>query len=136
SAGARLIVAGDPTTPVERTAGVDWRLAWLSEQEVDRAHAEATVAVFPYRPELDQSGSLLRALGSGVPAVVYDVGGLAEPDERYGDYADVLDLAAAHLAELRDGFAATLEDPAGYVRAFDRAAAKRYPQLAEALKET
>jgi glycogen synthase len=37
------------------------------------------VAVFPYRAELDQSGALLRALGAGVPAVVYDVGGLAEP---------------------------------------------------------
>jgi glycosyltransferase involved in cell wall biosynthesis len=83
-AGARLIVAGDPVMPVERVEGVDWRLGWLSEAEVDRAHAEATVAVFPYRPELDQSGSLLRALGSGVPAVVYDVGGLAEPVERFG----------------------------------------------------
>ena len=66
----------------------------------------------------------------------YDSAPRDEAEERYGDYADVLDLAAAHLAELRDGFAATLEDPAGYVRAFDRAAAKRYPQLAEALKET
>src|SRR5437763_1446716 len=83
-AGASLIVAGDPVVPVERVAGVDYRLGYLSEAEVDRAHAEATVAVFPYRPELDQSGSLLRALGSGVPAVVYDVGGLAEPVERYG----------------------------------------------------
>ncbi len=39
------------------------------------AFGEATVAVFPYRPELDQSGALLRALGAGVPAVAYDVGG-------------------------------------------------------------
>ena len=38
--------------------------------------------VFPYRAELDQSGALLRALGAGVPAVVYDVGGLAEPVQR------------------------------------------------------
>ena len=42
------------------------------------------MAVFPYRPELDQSGALLRALGAGVPAVVYDVGGLAEPVRRFG----------------------------------------------------
>ena len=50
-------------------------------------HAElgdATVALFPYRPELDQSGAMLQALGAGVPAVVYDVGGLAEPVERFG----------------------------------------------------
>ena len=59
-----------------------------------------------------------------------------EAEERYGDYADLLDLAAAHLAELRDGFAENLEDPGSYLRAFDRAAARRFPQLAEALKET
>src|SRR4051812_14295257 len=80
----RLLVAGDPLEPVEayRAAGgarVEWRLGFLPEAEIDRALAEATVAVFPYRAELDQSGALLRALGAGVPAVVYDVGGPAGP---------------------------------------------------------
>lgn len=122
---ARLVVAGDPVDSVEpyraRAGGeVDWRLGYLSEDEVDRAHAEATVAVFPYRPEIDQSGSLLRALGSGVPAVVYDVGGLAEPVERFGagrvvPAGDVEGLVAA-LAEL-------LGDPAALARA--RAGAER-----------
>ena len=56
--------------------------------------------MFPYRAELDQSGALLRALGAGVPAVVYDVGGLAEPVERFGagrvvPAGDVAGLAAA-----------------------------------------
>ena len=37
-----------------------------------------TVGVFPYRAELDQSGALLQVLGAGIPAVVYDVGGLGE----------------------------------------------------------
>ena len=87
--GARLLVAGDPLEPVERyraAAGptAEWRLGYLPEAELDRALAEATVAVFPYRAELDQSGALLRALGAGVPAVVYDVGGLAEPVATYG----------------------------------------------------
>jgi glycosyltransferase involved in cell wall biosynthesis len=87
---ARLLVAGDPTEPmtVYRNAAtgldVDWRLGYLPPAEVERALAEATVAVFPYRPELDQSGALLRALGAGVPAVAYDVGGIAEPVKRYG----------------------------------------------------
>jgi glycosyltransferase involved in cell wall biosynthesis len=40
--------------------------------------------VFPYRDELDQSGALLQALGAGVPAVVYDVGGLGEVVGRFG----------------------------------------------------
>ena len=42
------------------------------------------MAVFPYRAEIDQSGALLRALGAGVPAVVYDVGGLGEPVREFG----------------------------------------------------
>src|SRR6185312_9447757 len=84
--GARLLVAGDPLEPVERYraaagARAEWRLGYLSEAELDRALGEATVALFPYRAELDQSGALLQALGAGVPAVVYDVGGLAEPVE-------------------------------------------------------
>jgi glycosyltransferase involved in cell wall biosynthesis len=87
--GARLLVAGDPLEPIEpyRAAAngleVDWRLGYLPRPEIDRAFGDATVAVFPYRPELDQSGALLRALGAGVPVVAYDVGGIAEPVRRF-----------------------------------------------------
>jgi glycosyltransferase involved in cell wall biosynthesis len=87
---ARLLVVGDPLEPIEpyRIAAegldVDWRLGYLPQADVDRVFGETTVAVFPYRPELDQSGALLRALGAGVPAVAYDVGGDAEPVRRYG----------------------------------------------------
>jgi glycosyltransferase involved in cell wall biosynthesis len=86
---ARLLVAGDPLEPVDgyRAAAGDraeWRLGYLGEAELDRALGDATLAVFPYRAELDQSGALLRALGAGVPAIVYDVGGLAEPVRAYG----------------------------------------------------
>ena len=86
-ADARLIVAGDPAMPLDGlrdATQVEWRLGYLPQRELDRALSEATVAVFPYRAELDQSGALLQALGAGVPAVVYDVGGLAEPVQRYG----------------------------------------------------
>ena len=62
----------------------EWRLGYLPPAELDRALSEATVAIFPYRAELDQSGAMLQALGAGVPAVAYDVGGLAEPIARYG----------------------------------------------------
>ena len=57
----------------------EWRLGYLPPAELDRALSDATVAIFPYRAELDQSGALLQALGAGVPAVAYDVGGLGEP---------------------------------------------------------
>ena len=68
--GARLLVAGDPLEPVDgyRTAAGDtaeWRLGYLSDDEIDRALGETTVALFPYRPEIDQSGALMRALGAG-----------------------------------------------------------------------
>jgi glycosyltransferase involved in cell wall biosynthesis len=103
---ARLLVAGDPLEPIEpyralaADLDVDWRLGYLSRAEVDRALGEATLALFPYRPELDQSGALLRALGAGVPAVAYDVGGIAEPVRRFGAgrvvaAGDVEALAAA-----------------------------------------
>jgi glycosyltransferase involved in cell wall biosynthesis len=85
--GARLLVAGDPAMPLDglRAAErVEWRLGYLPQAELDRALSEATVAVFPYRAELDQSGALLQALGAGVPAVVYDVAGLGEPVRAYG----------------------------------------------------
>jgi glycosyltransferase involved in cell wall biosynthesis len=87
--GAHLLVAGDPVEPVNgyrADAGdlAEWRLGYLSQLELERALGEATVALFPYRPELDQSGALLQALGAGVPAVAYDVGGLAEPIQKFG----------------------------------------------------
>ena len=106
-AGATLRVAGDAT-------------AFLPEEEIDRALGASTVAVFPYRPELDQSGALLRALGAGVPAVVYDVGGLAEPVLAFGAgrvvAPDDVDALAGAVREL-------LEDPAALEAA--RAGARR-----------
>ena len=82
----------------------EWRLGYLPEQEIDRALGDATVALFPYRAELDQSGALLRALGAGVPAVVYDVGGLAEPVRTFGAGRVV---AAGDVERARRGGAAS-----------------------------
>jgi glycosyltransferase involved in cell wall biosynthesis len=124
---ARLLVAGDPLEPVGRyrtaAAGldVDWRLGYLSRAEVERALGEATIAVFPYRPELDQSGALLRALGAGIPAVAYDVGGIADPVRAFDAGrvvvpGDVDGLAAA-LHELLTDDAALARARAGAERA-------------------
>ena len=107
-AGAQLRVAGDADT-------------FLSEAEIDRALGESTVAVFPYRPELDQSGALLRALGAGVPAVVYDVGGLGEPVRAFGAgrvvKPDDVDALADALGELLDDESALAAARAGASRA-------------------
>jgi glycosyltransferase involved in cell wall biosynthesis len=126
---ARLLVAGDPLEPLEpyRASAngleVEWRLGYLGPDETDRAFGDATVAVFPYRPELDQSGALLRALGAGVPAVAYDVGGVAEPVRQFDagrvvPAGDVAGLAAA-LHELLSDSVALEQARAGARRARD-----------------
>jgi glycosyltransferase involved in cell wall biosynthesis len=124
--GARLLVAGEPLEPVDglrARAGerAEWRLGWQDARGVERALGEATVALFPYRPELDQSGALLQALGAGVPAVAYDVGGIAEPVRRFGagrvvPAGDVAALTAA-VRELVDDAAALEAARAGARRA-------------------
>lgn len=86
---ARLLVAGDPRVPLDglqRTAGdrAEWRLGYLPDSELRQALSESTVGLFPYRAEIDLSGALLQTLGAGVPAIVYDIGGLGELVSRFG----------------------------------------------------
>jgi glycosyltransferase involved in cell wall biosynthesis len=109
-ADARLVVAGDAAMPLDGLQGaerVEWRLGYQPQRELDRALSEATVAVFPYRAELDQSGALLQALGAGVPAVVYDVAGLGEPVRRYGAGAVV---PAGDIEALTESIRTLLDD--------------------------
>ncbi len=145
--GARLLVAGDARIPLdamraEAGARVEWRLGYLDEAESGRALGSATVAVFPYKAELDQSGALLQSLGAGVPAVVYDVGGLGEIVAAFGAGrvvvpGDVAGLRAA-LRELLDDPDALAEARLGAERAraaltWERAAAEHvalYQELA------
>jgi len=87
--GARLLVVGDPRIPLDglmQTAGAraEWRLGYLPDADLRRALSEATVGLFPYREEIDVSGALLQVLGAGVPAIVYDIGGLGELVGRFG----------------------------------------------------
>jgi glycosyltransferase involved in cell wall biosynthesis len=99
---------------------VEWRLGYLSQAELDRALSEATVAVFPYRAELDQSGALLQALGAGVPAVVYDVAGLGEPVRNFGAGRVV---PAGDVDAFTEAVSALLGDPVALAEA--RAGAER-----------
>ncbi|MDX6411730.1 MAG: hypothetical protein QOE91_1246 [Gaiellaceae bacterium] len=116
---AHLLVVGDRAEPVDLGAAhVEARLGYLPEAEIDRALGESTVAVFPYKPELDQSGALLRALGAGVPAVAYDVGGIAEPVRDFG--AGIV-VPPGDVGALADALALVLADPEPY-RAGARAA--------------
>jgi glycogen(starch) synthase len=124
---ARLLVAGEalePVGPYRAAAGplpVEWRLTYQSEPEITRLLGRSTVTLFPYKPEIDMSAVLMRSLGAGVPAIVYDVGGLAEPVRAFGAGrvvvgGDVDGLAAA-IEELLDDPAALEEARAGARRA-------------------
>ena len=54
-----------------------------------------------------------------------------DPEERYSEFLDLVELATDELEEMRDTFAATLDDDpaAEYEEAFDRAFRKRFPLL-------
>lgn len=62
----------------------------------------------------------------------YDQAEREDAEEAYSDYQLVLEAVSERLAEVRDTYAATLdEDAAGdYVASFDRAARKRLPRVA------
>jgi cyclopropane fatty-acyl-phospholipid synthase-like methyltransferase len=67
----------------------------------------------------------------------YDDADVDDAEEVYGDYQLTLEAIGDRLAELRDTYAATLdEDAAGaYEQAFGRAARKRFSKLAARLWE-
>jgi hypothetical protein len=55
-----------------------------------------------------------------------------EAEELYGDYLDAVETGTEILADIRDHFARTLEEGPDerYLRAFNRAVAKRLPPFA------
>ena len=61
----------------------------------------------------------------------YDAAPREDAEEAYGDFGLVLDSIAERLAELRDTYAATLDEDAAlaYEASFDRAAQRRFPHV-------
>ena len=55
-----------------------------------------------------------------------------EAEEGYGDYLDLVETGTEILADIRDAYAQTLDEPAAdeYEHAFNRAVAKRLPRFA------
>ena len=62
----------------------------------------------------------------------YDRADRDEAEERYGDYMDLVETGTELLADLRDHFAATLDEDAAdeYEAEFNRAVARRFPRFA------
>ncbi len=61
----------------------------------------------------------------------YDTAARDEAEEAYGDFQLLLDAGADRLADVRNAYAATLDDAAAadYEEAFVRAASRRFPRL-------
>jgi hypothetical protein len=62
----------------------------------------------------------------------YDTAPRDEAEERYGDYVDVVETGTELLADLRDHFAATLDEETSeaYEDEFNRAVLRRLPRFA------
>jgi hypothetical protein len=54
----------------------------------------------------------------------------SEAEELYGDYVDSVETGTEILADMRDHYAATLEDPDPYLRAFQQGVARRLKPFA------
>jgi hypothetical protein len=60
----------------------------------------------------------------------YDEAPRDEAEERFGDYQLALEALKDRIRELRDAYGATLDDPEPYERELERAALRRWPDLA------
>ena len=54
----------------------------------------------------------------------------SDAEELYGDYVDSVETGTEILADMRDNYAATLDDPDAYLRAFQRGVEKRLQPFA------
>jgi hypothetical protein len=60
----------------------------------------------------------------------YDRAGREGAEELYGDYVDALETGTEILADLRDHYARSVDDPDRYCIEFNRAVSKRLPAFA------
>ena len=60
----------------------------------------------------------------------YDAADRDEAEERFGDYQLALEQLKIRVREARDAYGSTLDDPESYERELERAALRRWPDLA------
>jgi hypothetical protein len=60
----------------------------------------------------------------------YNNAGRDEAEELYGDYVDAVETGTEILADLRDYYAASVEDADAYCAEFNRTVARRLPPFA------
>jgi hypothetical protein len=66
----------------------------------------------------------------------YNAAGADDAEDLYGDYQLAIEAATDRLAERRDAYAATLDDPDAYTAEFNRAVVRRWPELALTIDES
>jgi hypothetical protein len=66
----------------------------------------------------------------------YNAADRDEAEELYGDYQLAIEAATDRLAELREAFAGTLDDPDDYLAEFNRAVVDRWSELALTIEES
>jgi hypothetical protein len=59
-----------------------------------------------------------------------------DAEELYGDYQLTIEAATDRLAELRDTYARTVDDPDAYVQEFNKAVVDRWPALSLTIEES
>ena len=60
----------------------------------------------------------------------YNRAGRDEAEELYGDYVDAVETGTEILADVRDHYARTVDDPDRYCAEFNRAVSRRMPEFA------
>ncbi len=82
---------------------------------------------------VDEDADLLRDVDAALET--YNRADKDEAEELYGDYQLTIEAATDRLAELRDAYASTLDDPDAYVAEFNKAVVGRWPALSLTIEE-
>ena len=61
---------------------------------------------------------------------LYNQASRDEAEELYGDYLDAVETGTELLADMRDHYAQSLDDPDAYLQEFNKAVARRLPAFA------
>ena len=64
----------------------------------------------------------------------YNRAGREEAEELYGDYVDAVETGTEILADLRDHYARSVDDPERYCAEFNRTVARRLPPFASEIE--
>jgi glycosyltransferase involved in cell wall biosynthesis len=110
----RVVGNGDVDEALIRRSaeGIDWRVGWVEESEVEEVVDGFDLVVLPYQ-EASQSGVLPLAASRGVPVVATPIGGLVEQAAASGNALLTESSTAESVAA---SILALLADPATYGR--------------------